>query len=329
MHAVSVAPWDSGLRAAERRAERARRLARVLKDELEDLARPPEARRCGDAYLGPHGMVSQQFLVDAHRAQYRVAGESFCFDGNAEATEAGRRRVDAFGERLAAAVCDCLGASGGAARERAGLVRLATMLLSQAGLALVGMACLGPQLAISGGERTISYELKREGLGERWDIQVGFLASGFREYFEAGGGGVEPVKCSPASSLRTGCAVRLAICRGAPHGISIDVRDVVEDVAVVPCDASPSAPEPLERPPAWADEPSPWWLTPLFGGGGLDAAIPMDAGLGAPLAVADCGPPGSFTYIYIYIYMYVYVYTYIENQALQGTNSCLKGTTGP
>lgn len=242
------------------RAEEA--LAALLQGELEDLARPAAARRCGDQYSGPDEAVSQQFLADAHRACYWVAGVRYCFDE----AESQAEPSEVFADRLALAVQTCLGpcAEAGASRAWAGsgrrprvlLTRLATMLLSQAGLALVGAAVLGPQLALSGGERAITYELVRaEGGG--WDLQVDFLATGFHEYMEARAEVGAPCPCSPCSSLRRGCSFHIMLVEAAPAGVAAEVNCITDFVAVF--DTSGRAVHFEDRPEDEVAATDSWW----------------------------------------------------------------------
>merc|ERR1719330_185268 len=163
---------------AQRRIEA---LTALIRGELLDLEKPAGQRRCGDRYMGPAEDVSQVFLADSHRASYRIEHVDYCYaNGSGDGAECSATDPDktaAFGARLAAIVRQCIGAEGDETSPRVGLMRITTMLLSQAGQALVGAACRGPQLALSGGDRIIRYELEKVTNGqEGWLVQVIFVA---------------------------------------------------------------------------------------------------------------------------------------------------------
>lgn len=247
-----------------RQALRLAALSKLLELELEDLALvgSPTARRFGDNFGGLHQEVSQQFMVDAHRANYRVDEVDFCFSGDPTAFGDGRRSVcdagapddadaddvtpPAHARRLAHAVRSCLGASGAAAQDRVVLMRLATTLLSQAGLALVGMACRGaPQLALSGGDRAILYDLRRAAANGHpaedgpWEVRICFRATGFGEYLQAGSRMEAPCPCSTESGLERGCTVRLWLDAKLASGVAFEVSDLVDRLDLLDLDGVP------------------------------------------------------------------------------------------
>eukprot|EP00927_Polykrikos_kofoidii_P065923 TRINITY_DN61616_c0_g1_i1.p1 TRINITY_DN61616_c0_g1~~TRINITY_DN61616_c0_g1_i1.p1 ORF type:complete len:414 (-),score=80.56 TRINITY_DN61616_c0_g1_i1:83-1324(-) len=221
--------------AAEQRASvRLALFSSLLKGELEDLAKPPGARRTGDTYSGQHGFVCDQLLMDAHRAEYYVAGSKVKLG-------AGEICCD-FAERLVVAMQRCLGLDtnpeGSCEPNRLILARMTTMLLSQAGMALLDTSCLETTVALCGGERCVSYELV--GLGsDAWELRGVFIAEGFREFFEVGAGADAPQKCSPKSSMTRSFVVRLALDDEAPFGVAVDVRMITNDVALLDLTGSP------------------------------------------------------------------------------------------
>jgi len=219
----------STLSDARRRADCIHSLSCLLAKELEDLDRPHCKRYSSDVYQGPDGDVSQQFLADAARSQYHIAGLSYRFQPK------GEEASSAFAERLAGTVRRCLGVEGDEAQRRTALMRFATLLLSQAGLALVGLACPGPQIAPSGGTRSITYELARVGTdddGTGWELQARFRAEGFTEYMEATELADMPRSCSPESCIERGCVVHLRLDERAPAGIKVRVQNIVDSVTL-------------------------------------------------------------------------------------------------
>jgi len=240
-------------------------LQSLLVAELEDLTRPPDERHSRDFYSGPNESVSQQFLNDAHRSQYCIAGVDFCFAGSTEP-------CTLYADRLVGAVLRCLEADGDDAERRIGLTRFATMLLSQSSLALVGAAIKGPHLALSGGGRSVSYELECVA-PSCWVLRAEFRAGGFNEYLHVGE--CSPKPCSEQSSLRRGCAIRLALDQSAVLGVAVEVQSVTDCLMLLDsageiikleelCSMESSDTVPASMDGTATDESSWWWIFPSW-----------------------------------------------------------------
>eukprot|EP00747_Dinoflagellata_sp_TGD_P021278 gnl/TRDRNA2_/TRDRNA2_128397_c0_seq1.p1 gnl/TRDRNA2_/TRDRNA2_128397_c0~~gnl/TRDRNA2_/TRDRNA2_128397_c0_seq1.p1 ORF type:complete len:529 (+),score=68.79 gnl/TRDRNA2_/TRDRNA2_128397_c0_seq1:105-1691(+) len=199
----------------------------------------------------PVEAAHRQFLADACRARYCIDGIDLCFAKEIATAELDdvqdmREARSAFAERLEREVRQCiLGAvddSFGPTEAFGPLLHLAKVLLCQMGLALVSAACGGSQLALCGGERSVSYKLSQTGPGV-WELHSEFRATEFVFFQDSGAAGVEPSRCSTDSTLRRGCSVCLALCEDSwsPSGIRIDVLDVYDDVRIFRTDGSPVA----------------------------------------------------------------------------------------
>lgn len=198
-------------------------LSHLLNGELGDLAKPPDARRSPDVYHGPDETVNHTLLADAPRAKYWISGVEY--------SRAKLDAVDEIVENLVRAVRECLEAVECRTRERATLMRFVTMLLSQAGFALLETAC-DTRLALSGGKRNVIYELDRAGEGA-WTLRAHFFANGFLEYFDArAGSSSSPQQCSPSSFLRRGYEIQIRLDERSADGISVELLDLTDCVNI-------------------------------------------------------------------------------------------------
>lgn len=207
-------------------------LSELLREELANIVQPPEARCRGDVYVGEDGAVNQQFVLDAPRSHYCIASVDYRF---LEGT--GSR--DMFVNNISVAVRTCIGSlEKGASQSRLNLTKIVTLLLSQAGLALVDRACTGPILALKGGDRRTTYELTQVG-ESAWEIDINFKADKFDAYAGANDEDAEPKECSEASSLNRGCTILLRVDDSELSGVAAIVRAVREDIAVLDLEGKP------------------------------------------------------------------------------------------
>lgn len=244
------------------RNRRVAELGRLLQAELQDLELPPAERKCGDVFEGPDEDVCHQLLADAFRANYSIDQVDFCYNSSGGSVggscsssprnfggsvEGGSESATAaFASRLADAVRRSLGANGEDGKRRTGLMRIVSMLLSQAGLALVGSACRGPHLALSGGDRICRYELDCDLLRGGWVLRMTFLAEGFTEYIDACALDEDPQPCLPTSMQRRGCVVHLSLHDGLPSGVQAVVDEVVDTLRLLDSEGRPVE---LQQPP--------------------------------------------------------------------------------
>lgn len=206
-----------------RKAKQIDALGLLLKGELGDLAKPPNSRRSPDVYHGLDETVNHTLLADAPRAKYWIAGVEY--------SRAKLEVIDDIVGNLVKAVRECLEAVDCRTQERATLMRFVTMLLSQAGFALLETAC-DTRLALSGGKRSVIYELDRAGEGA-WVLRAHFFASGFLEYFEAhAGSSSSPQPCSPSSFIRRGYEVKIGLDEGSAEGVSVELLDLTDCVNI-------------------------------------------------------------------------------------------------
>lgn len=150
---------------------------------------PAAQRRSEDRYVDG---VCEQFLLDAPRSRYVVAGEVLHFP---EAHAAGETQ-QAFASRLTSAV----------RREApAGMVSVVTTAMSQSGLAALERASMC-NAAVSGGQQTVEYTLRADPAnpkGALVTLQVD--KRGFREYLMAQYD--EPMPSDACSSLHKSAMV--------------------------------------------------------------------------------------------------------------------------
>lgn len=168
-------------------------LQHFLDIDLEDVLRPPPARRNEDEFVddpGPMHDVCCQMLLDATRGVYVVDGETFDFVADLEASglilEESPCEVEQLKEacaaRLVEAVRRCLHEGmPGEALPAPALLRTVTVALSQSGLANVERAAAsrgGPQVVVGGAEQDVRFALRR--LGEvAWNVTLEVTKANF------------------------------------------------------------------------------------------------------------------------------------------------------
>lgn len=204
--------------------------------DIEDLTLPAAQRRSSDSFEGPHADVSEQFLKDATRGEFRVCGEEFNFlalseiaSTRSEVDTAQLERLSAdFTERLVDALRRGLGGIPAPL-----LLRAVTMVMSQSAMAHLERACCSPPVVVSGGDQTVRYVLEAHGEGE-WEVQLDFRRSGFSQAFvypEQNGGAAEPPKhvsgCLPGSIVARSCAMRVRI--EDDGDVTVDVSRLEEE----------------------------------------------------------------------------------------------------
>eukprot|EP00930_Biecheleria_cincta_P051289 TRINITY_DN36442_c0_g1_i1.p1 TRINITY_DN36442_c0_g1~~TRINITY_DN36442_c0_g1_i1.p1 ORF type:complete len:284 (+),score=42.86 TRINITY_DN36442_c0_g1_i1:42-893(+) len=233
-------------------AEAIRGLSELLKEELENIAHPPDGGSRGDVYVGEDGAVNQQFVLDAPRSHYVIASTDYRF---IEGTDS----RDVFVKNISDAVRTCTGSlEKGASQSSLNLTKIVTLLLSQAGLALVDRACTGPILALKGGDRRTTYELTQVS-ESMLEIDIHFSANKFDAYADANHEDAEPRKCSEASSINRGCSILLKFDDSEVSGVAATVKAVWEDIAVLDLEGKPVR---LEDRRIATQGGLSWWVAP-------------------------------------------------------------------
>ena len=222
-----------------------------------------------------HKAVRRQLLADACRARYIIDGREYWFDATQQQQQQqqqqqamlasprtvcrgpcsprpsfSRRDGPIFAETLVAAVGACLrrrrrkdgvadetsGGSSIGAPSSGAMVHLVMLLLTQIGFVLNHIACGTSELALCGGERSITYTLARRRGCRTWDLRGDFRAYGFSQCQGSGG----EVDCSPASSVHRGFAVTLTLSSGHPAGLFIEVGEAYEERSIFDTDGLPT-----------------------------------------------------------------------------------------
>eukprot|EP00435_Cladocopium_sp_Y103_P062044 s855_g23.t1 len=168
-------------------------LQHLLWIDLEDLSLPAEERRSEDAFTGEDAAVCEQLLLDAPRELFVIDGVEFHFAREAPPEMHGAH-LDGndleilkrhFGERVVAAIR----AAGGGATPSVLLMRAVTSALSQSGLAHLEQACAALQLAVSGGEQQVRFELRPAASGGPWELELFVRKANFRQCIIYSSGG--------------------------------------------------------------------------------------------------------------------------------------------
>jgi hypothetical protein len=184
----------------------------LLMQHLLDLdvanVRLPLQQRCSEDTYDDDG-VNQQFLLDAARSRYVVAGEVFDF---AKACALEPQRV--FTNRLVAAVLQTVPGC---------LVSLVTTAMSQSGCAALERASLH-ECVVAGGKHEVEYTLVSDGYGATVTLQVS--KHGFREFFTCSSGD-DPCTCDPGSSSVKKATIFFS------SADSVDVLDFSEELRIV------------------------------------------------------------------------------------------------
>jgi hypothetical protein len=223
----------------ERRQELARRLTmdalysvlmmqHLLDLDVENLRLPAKLRRSEDTY--DQDGVNHQFLLDAARSRYVVAGEVFDYSKARDV-----EKQPTFTARLVAAIRSTAPSS---------LVPHVTTAMSQSGCAALERASLRG-CAVAGGSQKVEYTLAPSGEhGSGAVVTLEVRKQGFREYQTASGSD-ESFECDSGSSI-----IRKAKVFFSSNGI-VDVIDFNEDIEffqdgiLVPHDALLDLPDSL------------------------------------------------------------------------------------
>lgn len=174
-----------------------------------DVHLSPDLRRSEDSYRGG---ISQQFLVDATRAFYSVAGEVFRF-GTGEAHETETEFLRRLVSRLRLFTPEALLAS-------------VTNAMSQSGLAALERASLC-SAAVSGGSQEVEYRHQVDPENKECVlVTVQVCKKGFREYILASSEDPAPVSCDAGSFVRKAATIVFCI-----NG-DIDVVNLTEEIEI-------------------------------------------------------------------------------------------------
>lgn len=220
-------------------------LLRLLSAEMEAFLQSEQSARKA---------VRRQLLADGCRGKYVIDGTELWYEKECDrrskqdvTTGNSTMTSTAFVERLTDAIEQCIGSQG---EVHELLLYVVMLLLTQIGFALVHIACAGPQFALCGGERKITYELARGG-GGQWHLRGQYCAYGFSQYHVSETGGTttlqddRPLSCASASSVHRGFVIALELSVKNRTGFSIDVQDVFDDVCIFSPDGLPVPLEPV------------------------------------------------------------------------------------
>jgi hypothetical protein len=219
--------------------------------DAEDLVLPEYKRRTCNSFDGPFENVADQFLADATRSEFHIAGEKFDFAAELEASnlsmdedpDAVERHSEQFTARLVSALRQGLGGN-----PDKTLLQIVSTLMSQSGMASLERSCTSALVVVSGGEQIVRYDLTA--LSEfAWEIKLSMQKSGFSQAFvhESADLHAEPrlvANCLPDSIVGKSCTLRITL--QDPTRILVDCIDL-EDVTNLEssdCDE----PESLEKP---------------------------------------------------------------------------------
>jgi len=235
-------------------------LQHFLEVDMADLHLPPEQRCSEDQYFerAPLEDVCMQFLMDVTRGVYIVEGSRYDFEDvlaksglkiEEESLLVEQLKED-FSYKVAGDVrrrlCDS--DAGQLAESQAGynvLVRGATSLLSQSGLANLERACES-HLVVSGGEQELIFELKR-GPGESpcWDVILSCEKLNFTSFMSTEGAETRFFQCSSSSRIWRSAVIRLTVEEKYPP-LSIEVLELRCEMDIVDDFYHPIAWQPVE-----------------------------------------------------------------------------------
>ncbi|CAK8993022.1 Nipped-B-like protein B [Durusdinium trenchii] len=215
-------------------------LQHLLEIDLEDLSLPPEERRSEDTFTGKDLAVCEQLLLDAPRELFVIDGVEFDF---ARECAGAHRRVGGdglevlkrdFGDRLVAQLRITLGGS------TVKLMRAVTCALSQSGLAHLEQACAPTlQVAVSGGEQEVRFELSSHEVGGPWDLRLFLRKASFKQcivYSPPQDEESSPKACSPSSFFLKSCRVRYSV---VGEEVQVDVLSINQEHQLLNLDGSP------------------------------------------------------------------------------------------
>ncbi|CAL1126085.1 unnamed protein product [Cladocopium goreaui] len=215
-------------------------LQHFLEVDVADLHLPAEQRCSEDQYFerAPLEDVCMQFLMDVTRGVYILEGSRYEFEevlaksglNIEEESLLVEQLKEDFSHKVAADLRRRLveSSAGKLAENQAGynvLVRGATSLLSQSGLANVERAC-DAQLVVSGGDQELIFELKRaEDEAESWDFILTCEKTNFNGFMSTEGGETRFFHCSSNSRIFRSAVVRMTVEEKYPP-LSIEVLEL-------------------------------------------------------------------------------------------------------
>lgn len=188
--------------------------------DLADLDEDPAARCSEDRFTGPENSVCEQLLLDAPRELFVIDGVEYDF----ASTVRGQSDVNGndlelmksdFCDRVVSAISRCLGA------QRKQLMRAVTSALSQSGLAHLEAASAALQVAVSGGEQDVRFELRSLSADGPWEVELYVRKANFHQciVYESPSGSMpeaaesaesSPRTCSPSSFFTKSCRIRFS-----------------------------------------------------------------------------------------------------------------------
>eukprot|EP00439_Symbiodinium_sp_Y106_P080145 s1297_g18.t3 len=186
--------------------------------DLADLDADPAARCSEDRFTGPENSVCEQLLLDAPRELFVIDGVEYDF----ASTVRGQSDVNGndlelmksdFCDQVVSAISRCLGA------QRKQLMRAVTSALSQSGLAHLEAASAALQVAVSGGEQDVRFELRSLSADGPWEVELYVRKANFHQciVYESPSGSMpeaaeaaesSPRTCSPSSFFTKSCRIR-------------------------------------------------------------------------------------------------------------------------
>lgn len=222
-------------------------LQHLLWIDLEDLSLPADERRSEDAFTGEDAAVCEQLLLDAPRELFVIDGVEFHFAR--EAPEMHGAHLDGndleilkrqFGDRVVAAIRAAISSG---ARASVLLMRAVTSALSQSGLAHLEQACAALQLAVSGGEQEVRFELRPCAPGGPWELELFVRKANFQQciIYSSGGNDVpedsSPRACSPSSFFLKSCRIRYSVTEDG--AVQLDVLGIQQEHQLVDVNGEP------------------------------------------------------------------------------------------
>ncbi|CAK9082851.1 Hypothetical protein (Fragment) [Durusdinium trenchii] len=265
------ASWEQSIRSFLERSpaaegcdlvqlERLAALQHFLEVDIADLHLPPEQRCSEDEYLeaAPLQDVCSQFLMDVTRGVYIIEGQRFDFEEVLE--QSGLRIEDEplrveelkenFSQKVAAEIRQRLRQSpaGKTAESEAGynvLVRGATSLLSQSGLANLERAC-DARVVVGGGDQELIFELKPCENEAAWDFLLCCEKMNFENFMVAGPDGSNQFfQCGTGSRIFRSTQIRLTVEPKYPP-VSIEVLELRSEMDLLDELYQPIAWEPVQ-----------------------------------------------------------------------------------
>ncbi|OLP90022.1 Nipped-B-like protein B [Symbiodinium microadriaticum] len=241
--------------------------------DLADLDEDPAARCSEDRFTGPENSVCEQLLLDAPRELFVIDGVEYDF----ASTVRGQSDVNGndlelmksdFCDRVVSAISRCLGA------QRKQLMRAVTSALSQSGLAHLEAASAALQVAVSGGEQDVRFELRSLSADGPWEVELYVRKANFHQciVYESPSGSMpeaaesaesSPRTCSPSSFFTKSCRIRFS--ETGADTVMLDVLSLHHEHHLIDASGQPLLSSGF---PVWSAKapnlaPSHWqWLAP-------------------------------------------------------------------